>query len=174
MLTVSLLTFCGLNIKTARYIMKSNTERRLGFEIKRTDMNMRHYFDERKGLGEMRPGNEPTHNQRRIMNFLFENKGREIFQKDIEEHFEISPATCSKTLKLIEKNGFIERKSVESDARLKKIVLTEKALELSERIKNDLDEFERLLTKGISEEELDAFFAVLDKVNENIGGKRHD
>ena len=154
--------------------MDNSEKRRIGYEIRRTDINMRRFLDERAEGKAPPPGGRPTHNHRRIMNFLFDNREKEIFQKDIEEHFSISSATCSKTLKLIEKNGFIERRSVESDARLKRIVLTDKALEISDRIKSDLDDFEKRLEDGISEAELSVFFSVLDRVNRNISEGSYD
>ena len=58
--------------------------------------------------------------------------------------------------------------AVDYDARLKKLILTQKSLEIHNVIINDLKNFEKQLVLGISEEELDVFFKVLAKMKENI------
>ena len=63
-----------------------------------------------------------------ILGFLERHQDIDIYQKNIEEKFLITKSTTSKILKLMEQNGLIERIGVDSDARLKKIVLTEKGL----------------------------------------------
>lgn len=71
-------------------------------------------------------------------------------------------------IQLMEKNGLVVREAVESDARLKKIVLTEKAIELKQNVENTLERFEAALTRGISEEEKDQFFRIMHKIKENL------
>ena len=66
--------------------------------------------------------------------YFYENRGNNIFQKDFEEKFSIRRSTASVILKNMEQKGLIMRVSVESDARLKKIVLTEKAIEIHKKI----------------------------------------
>ena len=66
---------------------------------------------------------ELTPMQRHILNYiLLETLHRDIYQKNIEEEFQIRKSTVSGILKLIEKNGFIYRESVKEDARLKRIL----------------------------------------------------
>ena len=62
-----------------------------------------------------------------IIGFLHHNSERDIFQRDIEAQFKISRSTTSSMLTLMEKKGLIMRLSVPGDARLKKLVLTERA-----------------------------------------------
>ena len=62
-----------------------------------------------------------------IIGYLAENSGRDVFQKDIEKAFGITRSTASKVINLMEQKGLVERQSVSCDARLKKIVLTEKS-----------------------------------------------
>ena len=56
----------------------------------------------------------------RIISYLHRNEGRDIYQRDIEKTFMISGPSVSEVLKLMQKNGLIERQSVKHDARLKK------------------------------------------------------
>ena len=70
---------------------------------------------------------ELTPMQRHILNYiLLETLHRDIYQKNLEEEFQVRKSTVSGILKLIEKNGFIYRESVKEDARLKRIPSHEK------------------------------------------------
>ena len=95
-------------------------------------------------------------------------KLKSIFQKDIENTFSIRRSTVSNMLKLMEKKGYIRRETVSSDARLKKLVLTQKALDADRMLKTQLAEKERMLRRNISDEELEVFYRVLDKIRGNI------
>lgn len=106
--------------------------------------------------------------QGKIAGYLYLNKEKDIFQKDLEEAFSVRRSTITEVLKLMEKNQLIEKQSVEKDARLKKIVLTQKAIELHFKIKEDLKEIEKIIKKDISNEELEVFINVLNKIRKNI------
>lgn len=103
-----------------------------------------------------------------IIGFLADNSDRDIFQKDIEEIFSLRRSTVSNMVQLMEKKGFIKRESVDYDARLKKLVLTQKALEIHKAILKDVEENEKKIKNGISEEELKIFFDVIEKIQKNI------
>ncbi len=103
--------------------------------------------------------------------FFYENRDKDVFQRDFEERFSIRRSTASKMLKAMEQKGFIERKSVEYDARLKKIVLTKQAIENHKKIMNNIKEREKRLKNGISEAELQVFFSVMDKLIANMEGQ---
>ena len=77
-------------------------------------------------------------------------------------------------LQRMEKNGMIRREGVDFDARLKKIVLTDRAVQLQEQIESRFAELEEQLKKGISEEELQTFFTVLSKIRKNIGEEENN
>lgn len=102
------------------------------------------------------------------LRFFYENRGKDIFQRDFEERFSIRRSTATNMLKLMEKNGLIERASVDYDARLKKITLTDKAIEIHKRILKNIDSCEREISRGISREELDVFFSVVDRIKANL------
>ena len=73
----------------------------------------------------------------RIIMYLYHHKEEDIFQKDIENEFSIRRSTSSSIISLMEKKGYIERVSVAHDARLKKLVLTDKALQVCDIIKTN-------------------------------------
>lgn len=103
-----------------------------------------------------------------IIDYIYKNIDKDIFQKDIEEQFSIRRSTATTVLQLMEKNNLITRTSMDYDARLKKIVLTEKAISISKNISKYLSEFEEQLIEGLSKEELDNFFIVLEKLKANL------
>lgn len=100
--------------------------------------------------------------------YFYNNRDRDVFQRDFEAQFSIRRSTASKILGCMEKNGLIERHSVENDARLKKIVLTPRAAELHELMLSDIRERERRLSRGISPERLDCFFEVIQQIKANL------
>jgi DNA-binding MarR family transcriptional regulator len=103
-----------------------------------------------------------------IIGFLADHSSQDIYQRDLEQKFSITRSTTSKVLNLMEQKGLIERQSVACDARLKKIVLTEKAWEISEWMKEDADFVESSLTQGFSEEELLHFRGYIERMKKNI------
>lgn len=109
-----------------------------------------------------------TDNNGWIIGFLAKNEGKDIYQKDIEEHFIIAKSTASKVLGLMEEKGFIRRLPVKTDARLKKIVLTDKARELHEMMAKSKGEMETRLLLGFTEEEIETLAGYIDRMKENI------
>lgn len=92
----------------------------------------------------------------------------DVFQKDVEEEYSLRPPTATKILKEMEKNGLIRREAVPYDARLKRIVATEKALKYQDLIRESLEETESKLTSGVSDEDLATFFKVIDQMIRNM------
>lgn len=97
-----------------------------------------------------------------------EREGRVIFQRDLEEEFGITRSTASKVLSLMEKKGFIARESVSHDARLKKLVPTDKSREIENEMQRDVNRLETCLTKGFTQEELDTLYSYLERLQRNI------
>ena len=61
-----------------------------------------------------------------ILRYLYEHQDKEIYQKDIEKYFGICRSAVTNIIQTLEKKGYICRASVANDARLKKVMLTEK------------------------------------------------
>ena len=104
-----------------------------------------------------------------LISFLYhEGKTRDVFQRDIEEHFRIRRSTASNIVSLMEKKGLLVRSSVDYDARLKKIELTDKGIAMHESIKQIIDNMEDELAGIFSEDELKLFFEFLDRVEKKL------
>jgi len=144
-----------------------NGERpQIGFQLKFINNLIRRRMDVRfseQGLGELSGMQGP------MVGYIYDNcKKQDIFQKDIEKVFNIRRSTATVMLQNLELKGFITRQAVEHDARLKKIMVTEKAEQYSLRIREQIDEFHRELEQGITEEEKEEFSRILDKIQQNL------
>ena len=103
-----------------------------------------------------------------ILGYLNNNSSKEIYQKDIEESFDITRSTVTNILKLMEKKGYIKRSSVEHDARLKKIELTPLGKEMNEKTVKAMDKLDLELEQIFTEEELDSFLKSLSKLKKKV------
>ena len=139
-------------------------KRAIGFEIRALNNLIKRYVHSSKPL-EL---DSSTGVHGWALRFFYENRDKDIFQRDFEERFSIRRSTATNMLKLMEANGLIVRQNVEHDARLKKIVLTEKAIEIHKQIGKHIEETEKLLSNGISSEELSLFYNVIDKIKANL------
>lgn len=103
-----------------------------------------------------------------IIRYLNNNNDKDIYQKDLEKILQMRRSSASSVLSLMEKNGLIERQSVEKDARLKKIVLTKKSISFNKEIEKRIKKVESKATKGLSNEELIIFFNIVSKIENNL------
>ena len=109
-----------------------------------------------------------TQLQAGIMGYLFHNQERSICQKHIEEEFNISGATVSNTLQVMEKNGLIIRSSMDEDARLKRITMTQTALQDHMLVEEHMQMMERKMREGMSDTEQEELFRLLAIVRDNM------
>lgn len=103
-----------------------------------------------------------------VIGYISDHDDEDIFQRDIEEKFEIRRSTATGIINLMEKNGLIIREKVDYDARLKKLVLTDKAREINKLVEDDISRIEKTITKGIDEADLEIFCRVVNKMKDNL------
>lgn len=103
-----------------------------------------------------------------ILHYLSMNEGKEVFQKDIENEFGITRSTVTGIIKLMEQKGFITRISVPKDARLKQLVLTDMGRKYEEQMGSQMRQNNLQLQKNITEEEMETFLRVIDKIKQNV------
>lgn len=106
-----------------------------------------------------------------VIKYIYEHQGEDVYQRDLEKRFEIRRSTATQMLSLMEKNGLILRQPVSHDARLKRLVLTPKAVALHKNVEKEIKGIEESLMQGVSVEEMEIFFAVIDKVKANLTAK---
>ena len=106
-----------------------------------------------------------------ILGFINESES-DVYQKDIEKQFDIRRSTVTNILHGMEKQELIIRKAVNNDARLKKILLTDKAKEIINALNEEVTKTQQLLIKDIPEKDLEVYLLVIKKMKENLGGKQ--
>lgn len=107
--------------------------------------------------------------QGRIIQYIKrKSKNKDVFQKDLENEFELRGASLSSTLQNLEYQGLIIREPLSSDQRLKRIVLTKKALEISNNIDRNIINVENEVFKGLTPSEQKTLKDLLDKVYDGI------
>lgn len=115
-------------------------------------------------------GNEAnlTGMQHGILCFLASQQNvRDIFQRDIEAQFNIRRSTATGMLQLLERDGYIQRVGVPADARLKKIVMVEKAERTVKKSHRSMLQIQQKLTRDIPQEDLEQFCRIIDKMMQN-------
>ncbi len=138
---------------------------RIGVELRALGNTIRRYFEFSCQKQEIQCA---TGNNKWIIHYLAENEGKDIYQRDIENHFTLARSTVSRVLNLMEQKGMIKRQPVDQDARLKKIVLTEEAKKIQGIMREDSERFERILTRGFTEEELETLYSYLQRMRSNL------
>lgn len=103
-----------------------------------------------------------------FLRYLYENREKDIFQKDIEKQFGFCRSSITNTIQVMEKNGYLKREAVEKDARLKKVLLTEKGIRAHRKMISLIDQLNERTLEGITDEELQSFFDVIDKIEANL------
>ena len=129
------------------------TNRQLGFEIKAANNMIRRKID---AIFAQMEGNEINGMQGPLLGYLY-HKSR------------IRRSTATVMLQSLEQKGYIVRVASTEDARLKRILLTEKAIEHHNLIEEQIRDFNRELENGITEEEKQTFLTILDKMMQNLG-----
>ena len=137
----------------------------IGYKIRLIHNQIHKRMEAKKQENEKEP---LTGMQRWTLGFLRDHDGKDIYQKDIETEFSVSRATASNMLAVMERKGLVRRETVEHDARLKKLVLTDKARTMEERSEQDMREMEALLEKGLSDEEVKDLKKYLDRMLLNL------
>ena len=139
-------------------------EKSIGFEIRSISNQIKRYLDSLPAF----QSNEVRGIYGYVIGFLYRNSDRNIFQKDIEEELSTRRSSVTNLLGQMEKCGLSERLAVKDDARLKKVVLTEKAIAMQKQIEQEISGVENQLCKGFSQGEKEALIAMLAKVRKNV------
>ncbi len=145
-------------------------EYRIGYEIRMIHNMIAAHANHNRN--KMSP--ELTQMQAWVIGYLYCRRDGDTYQKDIEEEFNISRATATNLLQLMEKKELVVRASVEHDKRLKKIYLTDKSIGYHEYVLEDIKMMEKLLVEGMSEEEIRQLKRLLLIMHGNVERKLQD
>lgn len=126
--------------------------------------NLRYFFDQQMSE------NGLTSIQSRVLGYLRmeETKGNCVFQRDIEEVFRIKRSSVTSVLQTLEKKALIQRESIPEDARVKKLVLTDKAREMQTSTYRDLERMEKEIRSLFSDEEFKGFLDYMNRIDQKV------
>ena len=95
------------------------------------------------------------------------NENRDVYQRDVEQWFHIRRSSVTVILQGMEQDGFITRSAVAKDARLKRLIATEKGRACHKQIEASIARFEDDLQSGIDPQQAAAARAVLEQTLRN-------
>lgn len=137
----------------------------VGFEIKRMDNLLKRRINvmvKKKGIDEI------TMMHSFIIHYIYDNRNRDIYQKDIEKVFHMNRSTITNMVKYLEEQGYITRRQVPSDARLKKLGLTEKGERLHQIIGEAIHETEKKMQNALTTQEKEQFIRLSHKIRSQL------
>ena len=114
---------------------------------------------------------KPSIAQMQIIKYILKHDGKTIYQRDLEEVFNLRRATISGILKTMEKNNVIIRVCDPNDARGKIVIISDDAKKFFKEKETLFKKLETVLKKDISKEELETFYKVILKMRDNINRK---
>ena len=103
-----------------------------------------------------------------VIEYLYENQHKDVFQRDLEAEFNVRRSTVTGILQGLERKGLIQRESVNQDARLKKLTLTDEAVIIHKDMLHKVALMEQKMTEDITDEEWIVFYQVLEKIKRNL------
>lgn len=104
--------------------------------------------------------------QPKVLEYLLSNNG--CIQKQIAENCQIESASATVLLSKMEKDGLIERKSLNNNRRCLHVYLTDMGRERALYTKQILNNLDQYALDGLSEDEKKTLLELLDKVNKNL------
>ena len=96
-----------------------------------------------------------------------QQRGQPVYQRDLENRFHINRSSVTAMLQGMEQDGFITRSAVAKDARLKRLIATEKGRACHKQIEASIARFEDDLQSGIDPQQAAAARAVLEQTLRN-------
>ena len=103
----------------------------------------------------------------RVLGFLAHHQNRAP-QKEIEDFLNVSHPTVVGIINRLEQSGFVERLSDPEDRRSRIVSATEQAQSLSHEIELQIDENERQMVRGLTEQETVELKRMLQVIAKNL------
>ncbi len=92
----------------------------------------------------------------------------EMSQKEVARELHVKPPTVNVMVQRMEKAGFVRRRQDENDQRISRIRLTEKGMEMKEKVLSHVEENDRYILQNFSETEKCLLERFLKQIIENI------
>ncbi len=103
-----------------------------------------------------------------------EDAGAEVIQRDVEERFRISNPTVSNMISRLETKGLVERCASRKDRRIRVLHVTDKGVEMLDKVFETCQAAEDKMLAGLSEAELESGQNFLRKLLKNLSPKEEN
>lgn len=135
----------------------------IGFLITNISYGVRQYFD--RCFAEY----DVTYPQSRVLTRLFSqlDKG-DVNQRDLEYALGIKASSVSSLVRNLEQKGFIRCERLPQDTRNKRVLLTEKGMEVRKVLDDARNRAESCMVAGLSQEQQEQFRGYLRQVMNNL------
>ena len=141
-------------------------EKKVLNSIRKISKGIKRYFCDGQDLEK-----KINYTQLQIVAYLFKHEDEEVCQKDLQEATHLNKASIAATIDSLEDKGVVERIQSKVDKRRNIIVLTENAKKKHHEFEKKMNKLEEELLSGIEEKDLESFYIVIDKINENLERK---
>lgn len=125
-----------------------------------------------KALLELLKDTGLTIGQPKILDYLKEHDGSN--QKEIAAACFLEAGSLTTILNKMEENGLIERRTLNGNRRSFHIFMTEEGKEKQKLVDAAFSQIESRALAGVSEEELERFMTVYEKIYSNLQGKNRE
>jgi MarR family transcriptional regulator, repressor for mepA len=111
-----------------------------------------------------------TPQQARIVGFVgtLQERGRTLYQKDIEEEFELRGPSITSLLQGLERKGFITRRVDPSDERRKQVIVLAKGLDLLHEFEAVFQQIDQKLVQTLTAEQQQTLLQALERMAHNV------
>ena len=104
-----------------------------------------------------------------VLHALWDQDG--LTQSELTKRLNRSPSTTTKKVQRMEKAGFVERRSDDSDERITRVFLTDVGREIRSAVEEMWHHFDRQIVAGFDAQELTLFHDFLLRVCQNLETK---
>lgn len=105
------------------------------------------------------------HAQIRTLFYVAQNEGKT--QKELAEYLNLDKSSITSQLTILERNGYVTRKTSDMDARKQVIGISDKTRDILPEMQNVLESWSETILSGFNEEERHQVFSILLKMRSN-------
>lgn len=105
-----------------------------------------------------------------VLGFIDQWEGTSL--REMADKLHIKPPTVTVTVQRLERTGLVYRRMDERDQRVFRIYLTEKGKDISKKLKQLVEENERTMIAGFSEDELEQLKNFLKRMSDNLASEK--
>ena len=123
-------------------------------------LERRHFFIKKQVMDRL----GITYQQGRILLFLSKHPQGSLNQADLAVHFDVKPPSVNSVLSGMIKNGLVEKRVNDRDARNFDLYATEKGKELAQKLAQSFDLIDQKVIEVLSDEERQTMLSLLHKL----------